>query len=312
MKYYPTVSRNSLLDFSLKLQSSHDHIKKIQKIIFLETAFAGFLVACEARALSAHTIEDYSRTIRMFIAYVGDIPMQDITVDLITGFLASVRRRGVGEKTVLNRHIGLAAFWTWALKNDIVGHHIVRQVEKPKPPEIIIEPLTESEVRVLLNEVRRNPDRDRAIIYLLLDTGLRASELVSLDRGEIDMENHRIIVKKGKGNKDRKLPFCNKTASVLAQYLNNCTDRKPFNIKRRSLTDVVFRLGLRSGVRNVHPHRFRHTFAINYMRNGGDVFTLQKLLGHTTMEMVKRYLHIVQTDIDRAHHRASPVENWDL
>jgi site-specific recombinase XerD len=312
MKYYPTISRNSLLDFSLKLQTSPDHLKKIQKIISLESAFAGFLVACEARALSVHTIEDYSRAIRMFIAYVGNMPMQDITVNQIAGFLASVRRQGVGEKTILNRHIGLAAFWTWALKNEIVDRHIVRQVEKPKPPEIIIEPFKESEVRALLNEVRKNPERDRAIIYLLLDTGLRASELVSLDREEIDLENHRIIVKKGKGNKDRKVPFCNKTAAVLAYYLKNCTDRKPFNIKRRSLTHVVFRLGLRSGVRNVHPHRFRHTFAINYLRNGGDVFTLQKILGHTTMEMVKRYLHIAQTDIDRAHHRASPVENWDL
>lgn len=282
---------------------------KTKKPFSLIKAFDRFLIACEARQLSLHTIEDYTRTIKRFLDHVGDMPMNDVTPSLVADFLAS--QSGVSAKTVLNRHIGLSAFWTWAMKQEIVDRNIVRMVEKPKPQQVVIEPFTEVEIRALLTEMRHHPERDRSIIYLLLDCGIRASELVGLRREDIDLDQYRIKVKGGKGNKDRNLPFSRQTASILLRYLSKC-EGKPYPIKRRSLTSLMVRLGQRTGVKDCHPHRFRHTFAITYLRNGGDSFTLQILLGHSTMEMVKRYLAIAQVDLDRAHRRASPVENWNL
>ena len=83
-------------------------------------------------------------------------------------------------------------------------------------------------------------------------------------------------------------------------------------MNRNTIRQVMERLGSRSGVNNVHAHRFRHTFAVTYLRNGGNVYTLQELLGHETLDMVKRYLEIAQVDIDNDHDRASPVKVWML
>jgi len=276
--------------------------------INLALASEGFMMACQARRLSIHTIADYKNTISKFIKHVGDMPMKDVTTSLVAAFLAGLPH---SEKTVLNYHVGLAALWTWALKEQYVDRHIIRLVDKPRPKIVVIKPFIQTEILALLNAVRNNPLRDRTIIYLLLDTGMRASELVGIMRGNIDIVGRRIKVL-GKGNKERFIPFSPKTASVFLKYLSTHAGDRIFPITRTGLRLLMLRLGKRAGVSGCYPHRFRHTFAINYLRNGGDPYTLQEILGHTTMDMVRRYLHIAQVDLESAHRRASPVENWGL
>jgi len=83
-------------------------------------------------------------------------------------------------------------------------------------------------------------------------------------------------------------------------------------LNRSALQQLLEVIGVRAGVSNCHPHRFRHTFAIQFLRNGGNIYTLQAMLGHTTLDMVKKYLAIAQTDLDRDHEKASPVKGWAL
>jgi integrase/recombinase XerD len=85
---------------------------------------------------------------------------------------------------------------------------------------------------------------------------------------------------------------------------------RPF--KRYRVIHLLQTIGARAGVSGVTVHRFRHTCAIQYLRNGGDPYTLQRLLGHSTLEMVRKYLALAQVDVDNAHRRASPVDNWPL
>ena len=127
----------------------------------------------------------------------------------------------------------------------------------------------------------------------------------------------------GKGNKERSLPISPRTAKLLWRYLT--TERKEERVDqplflgsdgnqmtRDGLLKLLIRLGEKAGVKDCHPHRFRHTFAVKFLRNGGNAFELQMALGHTTLEMVQTYLSLAQTDLDAAHRKASPVEHWRL
>jgi site-specific recombinase XerD len=118
------------------------------------------------------------------------------------------------------------------------------------------------------------------------------------------------------------IPFSADTAKALWEYAVAERADAPANeaffvgaqgpLTRSGLLQLVRSLGERAGVPDVHPHRFRHTFAVNFLINGGDPYALQDLLGHESMEMVRRYVHLAATNLVTAHQKASPVANWRL
>lgn len=303
----------------------------------LSKAVDGFMLSLGARNLSINTIEDYTRTLRKFASFLKDDPNVDaITSQHVETFLASLD--GLSNKSRLNHFIGLSSFWTWLTKEEIVPVHILRKLTPPKaePKEII--PFTEAEVKALLSALNKSRtytrggrvidhslnscERNRAILLLLLDTGIRASELCNLRVEDLDNRNHRIFVKHGKGMKERLLPFSPRTGQMIWRYLATRKDTRPQDplftskldrsLERTKLSEMIRSIGNRAGVPNSHPHRFRHTFAIQYLRNGGNAYTLQSMLGHSTLETVRIYLRLAQLDLDTAHRRASPVDNWRL
>jgi site-specific recombinase XerD len=306
-----------------------------QRSLTLSQALQGYELHARARRLSEHTLDDYFRTFQKLLDHLGDIPITDIGPDDIEEFLSLQR---VSGKTLLNIHTGLSALWTWAERAGLVERHVLHMVERPIPEQRAIIPYTEADVRAMLNALKSslsytrpgkrasahslpNQERNRAIILLLLDTGMRASELCGLRMHQVDLKNRRIKVF-GKGAKERNLPISPPTGQALWKYLSTRTDldsgsyffvtSKDTPLDRFRLLKQLHTIGERAGVPEVDVHRFRHTFAINYLRNGGDPYSLQMLLGHTTLEMVRRYLAIAQADVESAHKRASPVYNWGL
>lgn len=301
-------------------------------------ALVGFFLTAQSRRLSPSTIADYTNTlVKKFQPFLKTDPLvEDITARHIEAFLAA--QVGVSKKTLLNYHTGLSAFWTWAMREKIASEHILQSVQTPRPEIPDIVPYNQQEIKSLLGSLERSRpyqrvgqrlsdhavphmERNRAIILFLLDTGVRNDELCRIKLSDVDKRNQRVFIF-GKGAKERHVPFSHRTHQALWRYLATRDNpppseplflletNRPFN--RHRLLDLLQTIGDRAGVKDVTVHRFRHTCAIQYLRNGGDPYTLQRLLGHSTLEMTKRYLAIAQTDLENVHRHASPVDNWAL
>jgi integrase/recombinase XerD len=250
----------------------------------------------------------------------------------------------LSPKSLRNVWIALCSFWTWANKEfDLPSP--MKNIPAPRfefPP---IEPYTKEQIEKILKAAeycreantdrrktfqmrRATARRDRAIILCLLDTGLRANELCSLLVGDFDINTGRLQVKHGitggaKGGKGRSVYLGKTGRNALWRYLAKredgedpktplFCDRLSRPLKKDQLRKLLHFIGERAGVKRTYPHKFRHTFAINYLRNGGDVFTLQSLLGHSSLEMVQHYARIAEVDTEQTHRRASPADNWRL
>ena len=289
---------------------------------------------------SANTIKKNNYFFRMLTDYLGDVEFEAINANDIRRFLVHLRAdRNLSKRTTFDAWVVLSGLWTWAGK-EIGAEHIVRKVAKPTYPERKIVPYSVEEVRSLIKVVEYNAeyrsasgkltrtrrataDRDRAIILVLLDTGIRASELCGLVVGDYDQKRGRLFIRHGKGDKSRIVVMGSRSQKGLWRYLSTRPDTKedkrlPLfasksdnSVDRNNLRHMLNRAAERAGVSNVHPHRFRHTFAINFLRNGGNVFTLKELLGHEKLETVMIYATIVEQDID-AGQKHSPADKWRL
>lgn len=305
--------------------------------ITFSQALDGWTLAAQARRLSPNTLADYANSFRKFQAFLRSDPdMRSITAEEIERFMASLN--GLSDKTLLNVHTALSSVWHWAVDEKVVKSNVVREVAPPDPEVRAIAPFSREDVKALLGALERSRAyarpgkrecthatrqalRNRAIILLLLDCGLRASELVQLKIYDIDKRNGQVKVF-GKGSKERLLPYSPQTGQAIWRYLASrgplterdavFTSAAGHLLGRDDLCRTITRIGQRAGVPHAHPHRFRHTFAINFLRNGGNVYALQLMLGHTTLKMCQHYLALAQADLQMAQQRSSVVANWNL
>ncbi len=212
--------------------------------------------------------------------------------------------------------------FSWLEEEGYIEENPVRRVRLPKTPRYVVKPLEEDDVRSLLRAVDPRTAagaRDLAILLLLLDTGMRLGELadMSLSDGETALK-HGMLRVFGKGARERFVPVGATAQNAFRRYLQlhrpqAYSDRMFLSLSGRALSDegirqVVRRVARRAGVLGVHPHRLRHTAAVTFLRAGGDVFVLQRILGHSTLTMTRNYVTLAEADIKTAHMRASPAD----
>jgi site-specific recombinase XerD len=279
--------------------------------------------------MSPTTIPGYERTFARLIVFLGDVDIEHVTANDVRRFLAWLPQRyQLSRRTVHDAWIPLSSLWTWAAAELDIPHIMRGKVKQPTFTRRQIDPFTREDVQRIVNAcgadgrgARPTVLRDRAIVFVLLDSGLRASELCDLRVVDCEVERGRLHVAHGKMDKERFVTVGNRTRRALWRYLVSRGELRPVDwlfvtnrgtsMQRNSLSQMLQRIGDRAGVPHVHAHRFRHTFAITFLRNGGDLLTLQHLLGHESMAMVRNYVKLAGADIDRAA-RHSPADGWHL
>lgn len=283
----------------------------------------GFLASCKARNLSPQTYDYYRHRLTAFAKFLeangGDKAAAEVTTADVRAFLTQQLEEN-SPTTASHSYTALSAFYKHLEREGYVNQNVMARVEKPKRRKTLIQTLSAAQVEALLRTcVGRGfyAVRDRAALLALLDTGLRASELCGLELDDLSLEEQTMLVL-GKGDKERVVPFGASVKSALVSYLNKRGDDagavfvnhfgEP--LTRYGLRGMVIRRGQEGGITGVRlsPHTLRHTMAVSYLRAGGDVFSLQKLLGHSDLSMTRKYAELSEQDVLEKHRRFSPMD----
>ncbi len=262
--------------------------------------------------VSPATIEWYKHTLKW-------LPTESPSADELKDAVLKMRERGLkatGCNSVI-RAINSYLHWNSAGERKCGPGCQHLRIPPLKEPQLILPTLTVQQVAHLINWKPKNfyQRRLHLLVLLLLDTGCRISEALNLRVSEIDFDN-MLLTLDGKGRKQRVVPFSFELKRALFRFIRDCA-RKPDALLLSSRNET--RLGRRVMLRDVKLlcvrlgfappgrtlHSFRHTFAVNYLRRGGSVFHLQKVLGHSTLEMTRRYANLVTEDLQAVHERVS-------
>jgi len=244
-----------------------------------------------------------------------------------TGHPYTPAKKELLSSATIHGHVRtLRAFFNWLISEGLAQNNPARDLKPPKVTRKVVSTLSDEEIGVILNTFSISPSdaRNRTLFMLLIDTGLRISELVNLKMDDVHMDEGYLKVM-GKGKKERIVPIGNNAQRALERYLfrfrpkpnNPVIDNVFLSTSSQPLTEnsmklMFTRLAKRSGVCRLHAHLCRHTFATRFLINGGDVFSLQQILGHSTLEMVRHYVNLASSHIAIQHQKYSPLDRLNL
>lgn len=288
----------------------------------LATAAQSFLTDRQASGLSQNTIQFYRNCLSRFIQFCDSqaiIRIDQITADTIRLFLLWADQQGYnpGGKHALYRSV--RAFLLW-LEGELDDYRApTRKVKPPKTPKDLIEGVPLDDFQKMLAACKgSNATRDKAILLFLIDTGTRASETIAIDLNDVDFATGSVIIRKGKGSKSRVVYFGKTTRRAITAYLKSRKDNHPAlwvnergeRLTRFGLAKILQLRARQAGLSSVpSPHDFRRSFALNMLRSGCDIFSLQRLMGHSDLTVLRRYLAQTQDDLEQVHRQHSPADN---
>jgi integrase/recombinase XerD len=292
---------------------------------YLPILIESFLIDRKAQGLSQETIRFYQKKLRYFLRYCEGqaiTQVSQITPDLIRRCLLQLAEtHNPGGVHACFRP--LRTFLYWVEEEEILPadwRNPIRKVKAPRLPVEPIEPISIQDIHLLLETCHQNFSglRDKAMILGLLDTGARAHEFLNLNLEDVDLATGSALIRQGKGRKPRMVFLGRKTIRTIRAYLRSRRDNNPAlwvsvhgdRVTYSALRCLLRRRAQTSLLKTIPtPHDFRRAFALMMLRNGVDIFALQKLMGHADLQVLRRYLAQTDQDIQAAHMRGSPVNH---
>ena len=268
-----------------------------------------FIAVKKIEGKSEQTLKQYIRENKRFLLWCNK-NVNEVTKDDILGYLADLQiRNNISMTTVTNSKRFLSAFFNWLDDDGYITKSPTRNLKSIKCPKTQRKAYTNRELDRLRNNIHN--DRDKALVELLNSTGCRISEVININRNDINWNEHSIIVT-GKGNKQRYVYFDDVTAMYLEKYLNTRKDSSTalfvsFNknktrLQKAAIESLIRRLGNNLGIK-AYPHKFRRTYATRALQNGMSLSTLAKLMGHEKVDTTMMYCDIDSKQIKLDYYK---------
>lgn len=307
------------------LKSQDQGLITLSQQDYLPILVESFLIDRRSQGLSPNTIEFYTKKLQYFQKYCERQALTQIsqlTSDFIRKYLLELSEtHNPGGMHACFRPLRTMLYWIEEEEIMPTGwKNPIRRVKAPKLPTDPIEPVQIEEIHQLLKTCQSNyaGARDKAMMLGLLDTGARAKEFLNINLEDVDMATGAVMIRQGKGRKPRMVFLGRKTIRAIRGYLRYRHDNYPalwVSTRGERMTYAALRCLLRRRAEKIRmksiptPHDFRRAFALVMLRNGVDIFALQKLMGHSDLQILRRYLAQTDQDIHTAHMRGSPVDS---
>lgn len=291
----------------------------------IQEGFEEFIKNCTVRNLSSYTVKSYELHYKRFERFV-EAEGVTLLIEIEKGFIDSyiIHLKGELDNAIsINTYLrSLRAFLYFCMRLGYVKDFKIQLIKAEKK---IKDTYSESELKLLLKKPNLKQCtfveyRDWVIINFLIGTGVRLSSLINVKIGDIDCSSGFFITRHSKNKRQQRIPLPSSLISILTEYLSYrkgkdedylfCTVSAD-QLTKNAITNTIEKYNQSRGVEKKSIHLFRHTFAKLYILNGGDIFRLQKLLGHSSIEMVKEYVEMFSMDLKKDYDSYNPLEQFN-
>ena len=278
----------------------------------LSAQFESFINDCIVRGMSKDTIASYKSQINLFVNFTGD---REVNTTLINDYVLHMRAKGNNDQTIRSKIKFVRTFLNHCGYEDSIKYPIISVNRSAK------EPYTSDEIKALIKPPTRNAYtdwRNHAIVCTFLATGMRLNTLVNLRCYDVDFKNNTIHLRVTKTHKDYYIPLSSDLKATLKNYLSLFEhDEEDYlfmsmygdKLSRPSLKEAIRTYNQKRGVTRGSVHLYRNTFAVNFLKNGGNLFTLKEILGHTDISVTQQYLKFTVEDLQTNFDDFCPLDS---